>query len=279
MALLEAQAAGIPVVSCDTRGVPDIVADGRTGLLVPYGDEAALADGIRRLLTDEALGGDSARRLRSGSPPSAASRRPLHASAARSPASAPGLDAARVASPRGYRVDGGGTHSGTQRRAAERGRAENALRPPPSGDVQNDDLRDQPAHALRRDGDMPRLGRRPARAAARGDELGRMGRTQARRPARGAGRGDARERGAWLGLPPRRRRDAARGLCARRVLAARGRGADARRHAPRRDPRDPRHRHRLGHARQVAGEAGLARGARLQARRRRDAERGAANAR
>jgi glycosyltransferase involved in cell wall biosynthesis len=51
MALLEAQAAGIPVVSCRTRGVPDVVLDGRTGILVPYGDEAALAGAIRELLT------------------------------------------------------------------------------------------------------------------------------------------------------------------------------------------------------------------------------------
>ncbi|HUQ73074.1 MAG TPA: glycosyltransferase family 4 protein, partial [Burkholderiales bacterium] len=35
MALLEAEAAGVPVISCATRGVPDVVVDGRTGLLVP----------------------------------------------------------------------------------------------------------------------------------------------------------------------------------------------------------------------------------------------------
>jgi glycosyltransferase involved in cell wall biosynthesis len=79
MALLEAQAAGIPVVSCDTRGVPDIVADGRTGLLVPYGDEAALADGIRRLLTDEAL----RRRLGAQAAQRVAAERSLEAAAAR----------------------------------------------------------------------------------------------------------------------------------------------------------------------------------------------------
>jgi len=63
MALLEAQAAGIPVVSCDTRGVPDVVQNGRTGLLVPYGDQAALAHAMRELLTDEdkraRLGGEA----------------------------------------------------------------------------------------------------------------------------------------------------------------------------------------------------------------------------
>ncbi len=50
MALLEAQAAGLPVVSCATRGVPDVVIDGRTGVLVK--SENLLADALRELLTD-----------------------------------------------------------------------------------------------------------------------------------------------------------------------------------------------------------------------------------
>jgi len=65
MALLEAAAAGVPVVSCATRGVPDVVLDGRTGLLVPYGDEEAFASAMRALLTDHerrrALGTEAAR--------------------------------------------------------------------------------------------------------------------------------------------------------------------------------------------------------------------------
>ncbi|HET7197654.1 MAG TPA: glycosyltransferase family 4 protein [Burkholderiales bacterium] len=65
MALLEAQAAGVPVVSCATRGVPDVVIDGRTGVLVPYADEAALAAAIRSLVEDaarrRALGEEAAR--------------------------------------------------------------------------------------------------------------------------------------------------------------------------------------------------------------------------
>jgi len=52
MAMLEAQAAGLPVVSCATRGVPDVVEDGRTGRLAPGGDEAALAGLVRELLVD-----------------------------------------------------------------------------------------------------------------------------------------------------------------------------------------------------------------------------------
>ncbi|HEU4350882.1 MAG TPA: glycosyltransferase family 4 protein [Burkholderiales bacterium] len=50
MALLEAQAAGLPVVARATRGVPDVVVDGRTGVLVK--DEDALGDAIRALLLD-----------------------------------------------------------------------------------------------------------------------------------------------------------------------------------------------------------------------------------
>lgn len=52
MALLEAQAAGVAVVSCATRGVPDVVVHGRTGLLAPAGDEQALAGLVRELLVD-----------------------------------------------------------------------------------------------------------------------------------------------------------------------------------------------------------------------------------
>ena len=52
MALLEAQAAGVPIASCALRGVPDVVMDGQTGLLAPGGDLPALAGCIRTLLVD-----------------------------------------------------------------------------------------------------------------------------------------------------------------------------------------------------------------------------------
>ena len=52
MALLEAQAAGVPVVSMAVRGVPDVVCNGRTGLLAPPGNMDALADLARELLVD-----------------------------------------------------------------------------------------------------------------------------------------------------------------------------------------------------------------------------------
>jgi glycosyltransferase involved in cell wall biosynthesis len=52
MALLEAAAAGIPAAACAVRGVPDVVLDGKTGLLAAPGDEAGLATLVRRLLLD-----------------------------------------------------------------------------------------------------------------------------------------------------------------------------------------------------------------------------------
>lgn len=52
MAMLEAQAAGIPVVSRAVRGVPNVVCDGRTGLLAPPADKDALAKLSRELLLD-----------------------------------------------------------------------------------------------------------------------------------------------------------------------------------------------------------------------------------
>ncbi len=52
MAMLEAQAAGLPVVSCATRGVPDVVQHGATGLLAAEMDAPLLAACLRDLLAD-----------------------------------------------------------------------------------------------------------------------------------------------------------------------------------------------------------------------------------
>ena len=52
MVLLEAQAAGLPVVAGAERGVPEIVADGETGLLTAPRDPDALAAAIATLLDD-----------------------------------------------------------------------------------------------------------------------------------------------------------------------------------------------------------------------------------
>jgi glycosyltransferase involved in cell wall biosynthesis len=54
MALLEAQAAGLPVAAGRTGGVPDVVRDGRTGALCPVGDPGAFADTVARLLSEPA---------------------------------------------------------------------------------------------------------------------------------------------------------------------------------------------------------------------------------
>ncbi len=55
VALLEAQAAGLPVVAGASGGVPDIVEDGATGLLAPEGDASAFALALARYLDDPAL--------------------------------------------------------------------------------------------------------------------------------------------------------------------------------------------------------------------------------
>jgi L-malate glycosyltransferase len=50
--LLDAMACGKPVVATTAGGMPEVVIDGRTGLLVPPRDHAAMADAIVRLLRD-----------------------------------------------------------------------------------------------------------------------------------------------------------------------------------------------------------------------------------
>ena len=51
--LLEAMAAGLPVVASAVGGVPEQVVPGQTGLLVPPGDPQALAGALNRLLEDQ----------------------------------------------------------------------------------------------------------------------------------------------------------------------------------------------------------------------------------
>jgi glycosyltransferase involved in cell wall biosynthesis len=55
MSLLEAQAAGLPIVAGKQRGVPDIVSPGVTGLLPPPNDTDAFAAAVGRLLDDSEL--------------------------------------------------------------------------------------------------------------------------------------------------------------------------------------------------------------------------------
>ena len=60
LTLLEAMAAGLPVVASQVGGTPEVVVPDQTGLLVPAGDEAALTRALADLL------GDPARAVRMG---------------------------------------------------------------------------------------------------------------------------------------------------------------------------------------------------------------------
>ena len=53
--LLEAMAAGVPIVATKAGGVPEIVSDGESALLVPVNDPSRLASAIDRLLNDGEL--------------------------------------------------------------------------------------------------------------------------------------------------------------------------------------------------------------------------------
>jgi colanic acid/amylovoran biosynthesis glycosyltransferase len=63
--LLEAMARGLSVVSTRVTGIPEVVRDGETGLLVPPDDPAALAEAIARLLDDSDLAEELGGRARS----------------------------------------------------------------------------------------------------------------------------------------------------------------------------------------------------------------------
>lgn len=56
IALLEAAAAGLPVVATAVGGIPETIRDGETGLLVHPGDARGAAEALRRVLEDRALG-------------------------------------------------------------------------------------------------------------------------------------------------------------------------------------------------------------------------------
>jgi len=59
--IAEAMATGKPVVSTTVAGIPELVANGETGLLVPPGDARALANAMEQLAGNENLRGDFGR--------------------------------------------------------------------------------------------------------------------------------------------------------------------------------------------------------------------------
>jgi glycosyltransferase involved in cell wall biosynthesis len=55
MSIIEAMAAGLPVVACRGGAVPEVVSDGETGVLVEVGDSFAIARAVLNLLSDPGL--------------------------------------------------------------------------------------------------------------------------------------------------------------------------------------------------------------------------------
>jgi len=55
LALMEAMAAGCPVVSTPVGGVPELISNGKNGILVPVGDVAGTANAIERIIKEPAL--------------------------------------------------------------------------------------------------------------------------------------------------------------------------------------------------------------------------------
>jgi L-malate glycosyltransferase len=64
LSILEAFASGLPVVTTDAGGIPDIVTDGETGFVVPVGDHQTLAARAIELLTDHNRATTMARQAR-----------------------------------------------------------------------------------------------------------------------------------------------------------------------------------------------------------------------
>jgi glycosyltransferase involved in cell wall biosynthesis len=63
-ATLEAMAAGRPVIGSRVGGIPEMIVDGETGMLVPPSDPPALADAIARVVQDASLRAGMARAAR-----------------------------------------------------------------------------------------------------------------------------------------------------------------------------------------------------------------------
>jgi starch synthase len=71
-------AAGLPVVACHAAAIPEVVLDGRTGVLVPPRDPAALAAALVAMFADRewaaALGAEGRRRVAEFTPERVARR-------------------------------------------------------------------------------------------------------------------------------------------------------------------------------------------------------------
>ena len=63
LVLLEAMAAGRPIVASRVATIPEVVVDGETGLLVPAGDPLALAEALARLADQPSAGRAALARL------------------------------------------------------------------------------------------------------------------------------------------------------------------------------------------------------------------------
>jgi glycosyltransferase involved in cell wall biosynthesis len=64
VAIIEAGASGLPVISTKHAGIMDVVIDGRTGFLVEEGDISAMADRLFQLLSDSELAAEMGGRAR-----------------------------------------------------------------------------------------------------------------------------------------------------------------------------------------------------------------------
>ena len=261
MALLEAQAAGLPVVSCATRGVPDVVIDGRTGILVK--NENLLAEALRELLVDAerraALGGNAAAFIASRE----ASRR-------RRPAEQLSRRAMTVLALMRH-ADTAWSVEGRIQGRTDVPLLENVSLSLPEA-CRGMRIVSRPG-SLRPDRGAPRRAGCAREHAPCRDGLGPLGGRNSRRLVRRAWAMKC-ARTKRVGSTSRRSAAKAPGSLSPIAHLAGGRLAQphayACHHPPRRHPRHPRRGERLGHARQAAGEARLASCALFRARRARN---------